>query len=106
MYSTSYILKIYILINLMFLILLVSNDLNLYLVLLQFISIYFGTRTIYCMIEGGCYRDVISVFLFHFLGHLLSFLYVKNYIPNTVKKFKDKTDEIRNKIRRELKKVN
>lgn len=103
MYSTPYILKLYILINLIFLILLVSNDLNIYLVLIQFISIYYGSRTIYCMIEGGCYRDVFSVFLFYFIGNLFSFLYVKNYIPNTIKLLKEKTDKIKNEIKLKLK---
>ena len=99
MYSTPYILKLYILINLLFLILLVANDLNIYLVITQFISIYYGGRTIYCMIEGGCYKDIFSVFFFYFIVNILTFLYVRNYIPKTIKLIKETSSKFSNKIR-------
>jgi hypothetical protein len=109
MYSTPYILKAYILINLLFLILLLANDLNIYLIIVHFFSIYLGSRTIYCMIEGGCYYDVIKVFLFFFLGNLLTFLYIRNYIPNTIikffTKFSKKKFDVKEKIKARHKKL-
>ena len=99
MYSTPYILKLYILINLLFLILLVANDLNIYLVITQFISIYYGGRTIYCMIEGGCYKDIFSVFFFYFIVNSFTFLYIRNYIPKTAKFIKDVSSKFKNNIK-------
>ena len=104
MLSTPYILKIYTLINLLFLILLVSNDLSIYLVVLQLISIYYGGKSIYCMIHGGCYKEVIWIFAFYFIGNLLTFLFMKNYFPKTMsklnrlsQKFKDNLKKIQGK---------
>ena len=99
MYSTSYILKVYVLLNLLFLILLLANDLNIYFVFIQFISIYYGGRTIYCMIEGGCYKDVFSVFLFYFIANSFTFLYIRNYIPKTSKFIKDVSSKFKNNIK-------
>ena len=85
MFSTPYILKVYTLINLLFLILLVANDLNMYLFLLQLVSIYYGGKSIYCMIHGKCYKEVIWIFAFYFFGNIFTFLYIKNYFPSTMK---------------------
>ena len=84
MLSTSYILKIYTLINLLFLILLVANDLSIYLFLLQLVSIYYGGKSIYCMIHGKCYNEVLWIFAFYFFGNIFTFLYIKNYFPKTM----------------------
>ena len=100
MLSSQYIIKVYTLLNLLFLILLVANDLNIYFVIIQFISIYYGGRTIYCMMEGGCYAEVLGVFLFFFVGNIFTFLYVRNYIPNTVKMIQKTLSKFKNEIKK------
>jgi len=87
-YSTPYVLKMYILMNLFFVLLLVSNDLTLYLLILESFTLYFGLGTIYCMLEGNCNYKVFWIFIIYILGHVASFFFIRGYFPKTMSKFK------------------
>ena len=75
-YSTPYVLKMYILMNLFFVLLLVSNDLTPYLLILESFTLYFGLGTIYCMLEGNCNYKVFWIFIIYILGHVASFFLI------------------------------
>ena len=87
-YTTSFILKMYTLMNLIFILLLLSHDLTFYLVLIEIITLYFGLGTIRCMIEGNCKNEVLWIFIFYFVGHLLSLFIARGYFPGVMKKLK------------------
>ena len=108
-YSTSYILKLYAFMNLIFILLLLSNDMTFFLLFLQILTLYFGMGTIYCMIEGDCKKQVFWIFVFYFIGHMTSLFLAKGFFPkvmNTLKKIhkivkkviQRKTNELKNEI--------
>lgn len=105
MYSTEYLIKLYILMNLIFLVLLISNDVGLYFILVEFLTLYFGCSTIYCLIEGNCYNSVANIFIFYFLSHLLAFFYYRGYFPNTIKHIENSVDNFREKIEKDVNKI-
>ena len=88
MYSTDLIIKIYVLMNLLFMLLLLTHDYTYYLFFVELIALYFGVGTIRCMINGNCYNKVIWIFIFYFLVHLITFFLLKQYFPKTMKKLK------------------
>ena len=87
-YSTEYILKLYIFMNLIFLLLLLSHDLTFYLLFIELVTLYFGLNTIYCMLEGNCLSQVLWIFSLYFFIHLSTFLLLKGYFPKTMAKVK------------------
>ena len=101
MISTTYLIKLYILINLLFLMLLISNDISLFIVIFNFITIYFGCNTIYCLLEGNCYIEVMWVFILYIISHIMGFLYLKGFFPETLKYI----DGISQTIKRDYKRI-
>lgn len=96
-YSTSYILKLYAFMNLIFILLLLSNDMTFFLLFLQLLTLYFGMGTIYCMIEGDCKKQVFWIFIFYFIGHIASLFLAKGFFPRIMTIIK-KIDRIGKKI--------
>lgn len=96
-YTTLFIIKIYILMNLLTVLLLFMKNLNFIFLGIEFITIYLACTSIYCFLEGNCLLKVISIFFFYFFAHLFSFLILKGYFPKQVKylmKYKDKLEKL------------
>tara|TARA_B100000123_G_scaffold186429_1_gene138988 strand:+ start:206 stop:559 length:354 start_codon:yes stop_codon:yes gene_type:complete len=103
MYSTDLILKIYIFMNLLFILLLLTHDYTYYLFFIELLTLYFGVETIRCMIEGNCYSKVIWIFGIYIIGHLIAFILLKGYFPETMNRLSTFNDFLKN-ISKSLKK--
>ena len=103
MYSTDLILKIYIFMNLLFILLLLTHDYTYYLFFIELLTLYFGVETIRCMIEGNCYsKSNLDIwYLYHWAFNCIYF--IKGYFPETMNRLSTFNDFLKN-ISKSLKK--
>tara|TARA_B110001469_G_C9603095_1_gene299697 strand:+ start:391 stop:684 length:294 start_codon:yes stop_codon:yes gene_type:complete len=86
MYTTIEIVKFYLFLNLLFLLILLLNSANFYILLGELLTLYFGSNTIYCLLEGNCKIQVLLIIILYLGLHIFSLLLLRGYFPNIKKK--------------------
>ena len=86
MYTTIEIGKFYLFVNLLFLLILVLNSTSFYILLGELLTLYFGSNTIYCLLEGNCKIQVLLIIILYLGLHIFSLLILSGYFPNIKKK--------------------